>query len=190
VRESPTHISISHGSISRVGRSYIYMYNLYIPWFEWTCSVFGQGGPRASWSFWNISRILHKLRVGIKRKPGSREICENPIARIPTIVKRRQSMIWEFSSEILHARFSDNMRSSCKLNVTSGVKPVIRDRCDHYFVFSFLALDAVKPDLYSQTFLDVDLIIIVESGLTDLAFYIQLISFDFIEHSVQSVSIY
>lgn len=31
VRELPTHISISHNSISRGGRSYIYMYNLYIP---------------------------------------------------------------------------------------------------------------------------------------------------------------
>jgi len=54
------------------------------------------------------------------------------------------------------------MRSSCKLNVTSGIKPVIRDGYDHYFVFPFLALDAVKPDLYSRTFLNVDLIITVE----------------------------
>lgn len=47
MRESLTHISISHSSISRAGRSYIYMYNLYIPWFERTCSASDQGGPRA-----------------------------------------------------------------------------------------------------------------------------------------------
>lgn len=56
--------------------------------------------------------------------------------------------------------FSDDMRSSRKLNTTSEVKPVIRGGCDHYFVLSFLALDAVKPDLYSRTFLDVVLMII------------------------------
>lgn len=87
-----------------------------------------------------------------KSEPGSREIRGDPVARIPTIVRRRRSIV-RISSEMLHVRFSDDMRSSHKLNATSGVKPIIWGGCDHYFVLSFLALDAVNLIFTREYFL-------------------------------------